>query len=126
VLLRSILLAPLGRGLSAAILRAQRMRKSHGGKGEGVFPRHSGASRNPAREAQSEDWTPAFAGVTPSTRLLAGQSPRGMRGWRAEKRKPMACALRHAGASRRARSGDLTTPGRAFAVSAPHPVRTRR
>ena len=31
------------------------------------------------------------------------------RGWRAEKRKPMARALRHAGASRRAMSGDCGT-----------------
>jgi hypothetical protein len=37
-----------------------------------------------------------------------------MRGWRAEKRKPMARALRHAGASRHARSGNLSAPGRAF------------
>ena len=42
-----------------------------------------------------------------------------MRGWRAERRKPMARALRHAGAFRRATRGDLTTPGRAFAVSVP-------
>ena len=47
--------------------------------------------------------------------------PRGMRGWRAEKRKPMVSRSLwdRAGASRRASRGDLAAPGRAFAVSVP-------
>jgi hypothetical protein len=93
---------------------------------------------------KSKNWTPAFAGVTEDptdTRSpfrdafqrpefgkvtprsfetgLRPSSP--MRGWRAERRKPMVPRSSRitAGAYRRAMSGDLTTPDRAFAVSVP-------
>src|SRR5262245_48040853 len=48
---RSGFLSPLGRGLSAAILRAK-LRKSHGGKGEGALSSHAPKNPHPRLSAR--------------------------------------------------------------------------